>query len=86
MAAGMEKNSTKKESNMPNFAVIDKNNKVLNTILASSKEDAELVTGETCIEYTDANPAIIGLGYADGIFEQPPVIESIDPVDTGITL
>lgn len=71
MAAGMEKNFIKKENNMAMFALIDENNRVLNTVVAESKEDAESVTGYTCIEYTDINPAIIGLKYIDGIFEQP---------------
>jgi hypothetical protein len=60
---------------MGNFAVLDKDNKVENTIVADSKEIAEEVTGLACVEYTDANPAIIGLGYADGVFEQPPMPE-----------
>lgn len=37
---------------MAKFAVIDKD-AVLNVIEAESKEVAELVTGHTCIEYTD---------------------------------
>jgi hypothetical protein len=65
---------------MGNFAVLDENNKVENTIVAESKEIAEQVTGLTCVEYTDANPAIIGLGYADGVFENPPMPEpTLDP-------
>jgi hypothetical protein len=53
-----------------NFAVI-KNNKVENTIIADSKSIAEQVTGFQCVEYTDNNPAHIGLGYSNGTFEQP---------------
>lgn len=55
---------------MANFAVIE-NGKVLNTILAESKAIAEEVTGKTCVEFTDANPACIGLGYNGTTFEQP---------------
>ena len=44
---------------------------VTNIIVADSKEVAEQVTNQTCIEYTDENPAVIGLGYVDGVFEQP---------------
>jgi hypothetical protein len=60
---------------MAKFAVLDEDNKVINTVVAESKTVAEEVTNKTCVEYTDANPAIIGLGYADGVFEQPPVTE-----------
>lgn len=61
---------------MPNFAVI-LDNKVINIIVADSKESAEQATNNACIEYTEDNPAYIGLGY-DGItFEQPESI-SID--------
>ena len=47
--------------------------KVQNLIEANSKEIAEQVTGLTCIEYTDENPAHIGLGYDGQTFEQPAV-------------
>ena len=47
---------------------------VTNIIVADSKEIAEQVTSQTCIEYTDENPAVIGLGYIDGVFEQPNLI------------
>jgi len=55
---------------MANFAVIE-NGKVTNIILADSKAIAEEVTGKTCVEFTDANPACIGLGYDGTTFEQP---------------
>lgn len=58
---------------MANFAVIE-NGIVLNTILADSKAIAEEVTGKTCVEYTDANPACIGLGYDGTTFEQPALV------------
>lgn len=60
---------------MANFAIIE-DGKVTNTILADSKAIAEEVTGKTCVEYTDANPACIGLGYDGTTFEQPaPIVE-----------
>lgn len=49
---------------MLNFAVMD-NDKVLNTIVAESKEIAEQVTGRTCIEYTSEDRAEPG-GTFDG--------------------
>ena len=65
---------------MSNFAVII-NGIVDNIIIADSKETAESVTGETCVEYT-ADPGVsahIGLGYdvTTGKFEQPAI--SVDP-------
>lgn len=53
-----------------NFAVIE-NGIVENTIVADSKEIAEQLTGKTCIAYTGANPAHIGLTYNGSTFEQP---------------
>jgi hypothetical protein len=67
---------------MGNFAVLDENNKVTNIIVADSKEIAEEVTGLPCVEYTDSNPAIIGLGYADGVFEQLPIPEPVQNEET----
>lgn len=58
---------------MATFAVIH-DNKVINVIVAETKEIAETVTGLTCIEYTEENPAGIGWGY-DGINFVEPVIE-----------
>ena len=55
---------------MANFATIE-NGKVTNIILAESKAIAEEVTGKTCAEFTDSNPAHIGLGYDGTTFEQP---------------
>lgn len=53
-----------------NYAVI-KDSIVLNTIVADSKEIAEEATGLLCVEYTDSNPAYIGLGFDGTTFEQP---------------
>jgi len=58
---------------MAYFATLDENNKVTNIIVADSQEIAEEITGVTCVEYTKENPAIIGLGYTDGVFENPPM-------------
>jgi len=58
---------------MINFAVIE-NSKVTNIIVADSKAIAEEVTGKTCVQYTESNPAFIGLGYDGTTFEQPPFI------------
>ena len=57
-----------------NFAVIE-NGVVLNTIVCDSQELAEQVTGQTCVGYTDENPAHIGLNFDGTTFEQP-VIET----------
>lgn len=53
-----------------NYAVIE-DNKVINLIVADSKEIAEQVTCLTCVEYTNENPAHIGLGFDGTTFEQP---------------
>lgn len=67
---------------MANFAVIE-DGKVTNTILADSKAIAEEVTGKTCVEFTNENPAVIGLGYDGTTFEQPapPVIPTELPAE-----
>ena len=56
-----------------NFAVLN-HSIVENIIVCDSLEVAEAVTGKTCVEYTDANPAHIGLGYDGTTFEQPPLV------------
>lgn len=63
---------------MAYFANLDENNKVINIIVADSQEIAEQVTSLPCVEYTAANPALIGLGYNDGVFEQPSPPLSVD--------
>lgn len=62
---------------MANFAVID-NGIVLNTIVAESKALAEEITGKTCVEFTEENPAYIGFGYNGTTFEVPlsPVVST----------
>jgi hypothetical protein len=44
---------------MATFAALS-GNQVNNIIVANTLEDAELVTGSTCIEYENNNPARIG--------------------------
>ena len=60
---------------MATFAVIS-GNSVSNIIVADTKEIAELVTGKTCVEYTDDNPASIKYTYADGVFTAPVISET----------
>ena len=61
---------------MKTFAVMLEN-KVINVIVANSKEDAELVSNSICIEYTDENPAGIGWTH-DGVnFVAPVVVEAV---------
>jgi len=60
---------------MANFAVIV-DGKVENIIVADSLEIAQEVTSKTCVEYTDENPAYLGLGYDGKIFEQPKSFEA----------
>jgi len=55
------------------FAVIE-NGLVSNLIVADSKPIAEQVTGKTCVDYTNLEPGFlptVGLGYSNGVFEQP---------------
>lgn len=54
---------------MATFAVLG-GNKVVNTIVADTIEDAELVSGATCVEFTTDNVAGIGYSYDSetGIF------------------
>jgi hypothetical protein len=52
------------------FAVVV-NNIVENIIVAESKEVAEQATGQTCIEYTEENPAGIGWTYDGTTFVAP---------------
>ena len=43
---------------------------VTNVIVADTKEVAEMVTGLTCIEYTNENRVSIGWTYNGSTFEQ----------------
>lgn len=60
---------------MANFAVIE-DGIVTNIIVCDSKATAENVTGKVCVEYTNENPAVIGLGYNGALFEQIELEES----------
>lgn len=62
---------------MANFAVI-RNNIVINTIVAESKELAEQLTGYLCVQYFDENPAAIGFGFDGTTFEQPAVVQYVE--------
>jgi hypothetical protein len=55
---------------MPNFAVLQ-NNLVINIIVADSLEDAEMVTGLTCIEYSPDKPVAVGFIHDGTNFEFP---------------
>ena len=55
-----------------NFAIIS-GNLVTDIIVADTLEIAEAVSNFPCVEYTNENPAIIGLSYVDGVFEQPAI-------------
>jgi hypothetical protein len=52
------------------FAVIE-NNKVVNTIVADSKEIAESLTEKECVEYNENNLAHVGGDYSEGYFYIP---------------
>lgn len=59
---------------MANYAVIE-DNKVVNIIVADSKDLAETITGKLCIEYTDEKPAGIDWTYNGSEFIAPePVV------------
>lgn len=55
---------------MANYAVMS-GNTVTNVIVCDSKEVAEQVTGATCIEYTNENPAGIGYTWDGSAFIAP---------------
>jgi hypothetical protein len=60
---------------MPKFAVI-RNNIVQNIVFADSLEAVQsVITNAECVEYTEEgiDTAHIGLGYSNGVFEQPSV-------------
>lgn len=59
---------------MANYAVLS-NNIVSNIIVANSKQIAQTVTGLTCIEYTNENPAGIGDTWDGSTFTKPTVEE-----------
>jgi hypothetical protein len=64
---------------MNTYAVLN-GDTVINTIIADTLSDAELGSGNTCVEYTELNPAGIGWTYNGTTFTAP--IETSTPVDT----
>ena len=63
-----------------NYAVMS-GNTVSNVIVADSKENAELVTNSTCVEYTEESPAGIGWSYDGSVFTAPVVEPVVEPVE-----
>jgi hypothetical protein len=66
---------------MATFAVIG-GDRVINTIVADTLEDAQLVTNAICVEYTAENPTGIGEIYdaetgtfSSAVEETTPVVE-----------
>jgi hypothetical protein len=58
---------------MAYFAVLN-GDTVINVIVCNNLEIAQEATRQTCVEYTDENPAYIGYTY-DGTNFIPPTIE-----------
>jgi hypothetical protein len=57
---------------MKTYAALTVDNKVSNTIVATSLEIAETVSLSRCILVTEETGiAHVGLGYSGGVFEQP---------------
>ena len=52
------------------FAVLN-DTTVVNVIVADTLEIAEAVSNATCVEFTEGNPAQIGLKYIDSAFVNP---------------
>jgi hypothetical protein len=61
---------------MKNYAVLDKDSKVINIIIASSLDIAETVTSSYCILIPLGTFVDIGYTYADGTFTAPAVEET----------
>lgn len=64
---------------MKKFAVIE-DATVVNVIVADELSVAEEVTGKQCVEYTDENPAVIGLAWDGVSFEQPEYPTGVESV------
>jgi len=56
---------------MAYIACLNKDNKVVNIIIAESVDFAKEITGFNCIEYTEENPAGIGYFYDGENFNLP---------------
>lgn len=63
---------------MNNYAVIDVNNIVINLIVADSLEEAQMASGNTCIQYNNHWDTAIGWEYNNETqtFIGPTVSES----------
>jgi hypothetical protein len=73
----------RKVKNMSNYAVLDDNGLVINSIVAESKAIAESVTGMTCIEFQLESGAP-GIGWTyNGTDFTAPVVEV--PVEETLT-
>jgi len=69
---------------MKNFAVIDSDNNIINLVVADSKEIAESISGNSCLEY-NIEETVLDLSWTyDGENFIPPVIEEPTPVDPPI--
>ena len=66
---------------MKTFAIIE-DQVVVNVIVAESLEIANELTGQVCVEYTEENPAHIGLTFDGEFFEQPPIEVADVPADS----
>ena len=53
-----------------NIAVIE-NGIVENIIVCETVKLAKQITGKECVEFTEENPAHMGLGFDGEVFEQP---------------
>ena len=61
---------------MKNYAVLDRDSKVTNVIVASSLEVAESVTSSYCVLVPLGTIVDMGYTYADGVFIAPVVEET----------
>ena len=61
---------------MKNYAVLDKDSKVSNIIVASSLEVAESATSSYCVLIPLGTFVDMGYSYADGVFSAPAVEET----------
>lgn len=54
---------------MSDFAIIE-SGIVVNTVTATDSSHVAINENQQCVEYTLSNPAVIGLKYENGAFEQ----------------
>ncbi len=61
---------------MNTYAVLDSNNIVINLIVSDSLEEAQLVSGNTCIQYENHWETAIGWTYSSetNIFTDPNLV------------